>query len=75
VRHQGDESELNGKPEAPSIPEEFQFIESSQTGKLFLDLLETYYIPLEVWYARSIIEKVMSSFTVTCIQLRPEVGS
>lgn len=42
---------------APNIPEEFQIIESSQSRQLFQTLLETYYIPLEIWYTRGIIDK------------------
>jgi hypothetical protein len=56
-------AEDEGEPSTPKIPEEFQIIESSQSRELFQTLLETYYIPLEIWYTRSIIEKVTSPFT------------
>ena len=47
----------------PKIPEEFRVIESSQSRELFQTLLETYYIPLEIWYTRSIIDKVIPRST------------
>jgi len=53
-------TENEGEPTPPKIPEEFQIIESSQSRELFQTLLETYYIPLEIWYTRSIIDKVIS---------------
>jgi len=53
-------AEYEGEPSAPTIPEEFQIIESSQSRELFQTLLETYYIPLEIWYTKSIIDKVTS---------------
>ncbi|KAI9056846.1 COG4-domain-containing protein [Trametes sanguinea] len=40
-----------------AIPAGFQVIEESQSRKIIEDMLATYYIPLEVWYARSVIEK------------------
>ena len=52
-------TENEGEPGAHKIPEEFQIIESSQSRGLFQTLLETYYIPLEFWYTRSIIDKVI----------------
>ena len=52
--------ENEGEPTPPKIPEEFQIIESSQSRELFQTLLETYYIPLEIWYTRNIIDKVIS---------------
>ncbi|KAI0075820.1 COG4-domain-containing protein [Panus rudis PR-1116 ss-1] len=39
------------------LPEVLQAVESSTSRKLFEDLLSTYYIPLEVWYTRTIIDK------------------
>jgi len=55
-----DPAEVEEEPSAPKIPEEFQIIESSQSRELFRALLETYYLPLEIWYTRSIIDKVIS---------------
>ena len=55
-----DPVEDQGEPNTQKIPEEFQIIESSQSRELFQALLETYYIPLEIWYTRSIIDKVIS---------------
>ncbi|KAF9792460.1 COG4-domain-containing protein [Thelephora terrestris] len=52
-----DPTEYEGERSAPKIPEGFQIIESSQSRQLFQTLLETYYIPLEIWYTRSIIDK------------------
>ena len=49
-------------PSAPKIPEEFQIIEASQSRELFRGLLEIYYLPLEIWYTRSIIDKVIPPF-------------
>ncbi|OSC97651.1 COG4-domain-containing protein [Trametes coccinea BRFM310] len=40
-----------------AIPAGFQVIEESQSRKTIENMLSTYYIPLEVWYARSVIEK------------------
>jgi len=54
--------EDEGEQSALKIPEEFQIIESSQSRELFQTLLETYYIPLEVWYTRIIVDKVISQF-------------
>ena len=56
-------TEDEGEPKVQKIPEEFQIIESSQSREFFQMLLETYYIPLEIWYTRTIIEKVTSPFT------------
>jgi conserved oligomeric Golgi complex subunit 4 len=35
-----------------------QLVESTASHRLFEDLLLTYYIPLENWYTRAIIDKV-----------------
>ncbi|KAH9001665.1 COG4-domain-containing protein [Lactarius akahatsu] len=40
-----------------STSEELKAVESSACNRLFEDLLSTYYIPLEVWYTRSAIDK------------------
>lgn len=37
-------------------------MESSASNKLFDDLLSAYYTPLEVWYTRSAVDKVLSFF-------------
>jgi len=57
-------------------------VESSTCNKLFEDLLTTYYTPLEVWYTRSAVDKVLpflylhhpSKLTVACrrIAFRPQ---
>ena len=56
-------AEIEGEQNTPKIPEEFQIIESCQSGQFFQKLLEAYYIPLEVWYTRSIIDKVTLHFS------------
>jgi hypothetical protein len=38
-------------------PTGFESIESTGSQRLFDNLLTTYYVPLEVWYTRTIIEK------------------
>ncbi|KAF8479032.1 COG4-domain-containing protein [Russula ochroleuca] len=40
-----------------TVSEELKAVESSACNKLFEDLLSTYYIPLEVWYMRSAVDK------------------
>lgn len=35
-----------------------QILEQSRTSQVFEDMLTTCYTPLEVWYARSVIDKV-----------------
>ncbi|KAF8270411.1 COG4-domain-containing protein [Lactarius quietus] len=49
----------NKKPPDDSSTEELKAVESSTCNKLFEDLLNTYYIPLEVWYTRSAVDKVL----------------
>ncbi|KAI8998959.1 COG4-domain-containing protein [Trametes punicea] len=39
------------------FPADFEVIESSQARAIIEDMLSKYYTPLEVWYARSVIEK------------------
>ena len=57
-------TENEGESTPLKIPEEFQIIESSQSRELFQTLLDTYYIPLEIWYTRSIVDKVVSQLTL-----------
>lgn len=46
-------------PESDSEePEALQAIEASASRQLMEDTLNTYYVPMEVWYMRTIIEKV-----------------
>jgi hypothetical protein len=45
-----------------TLSEELKAVESSASNKLFDDLLSTYYTPLEVWYTRSAVDKVLSFF-------------
>lgn len=45
----------NGDGEA--VPEAVQAVESCATRQLMQDALDSYYTPLEIWYARTIIDK------------------
>ncbi|EMD34512.1 hypothetical protein CERSUDRAFT_117357 [Gelatoporia subvermispora B] len=54
----------NGSADASELPlspaksaDSFQVLEKSSSQKRFDDILSTYYVPLEVWYARTIIDK------------------
>lgn len=49
------EGEEQGESEA------LQAVEMSSSRQLMEDTLNTYYLPLEVWYMRTIIEKVYLS--------------
>lgn len=40
------------------LPEVLQAVEAAASRQLFEDTLNTYYIPLEIWYTRTIIDKV-----------------
>ncbi|KDQ59403.1 hypothetical protein JAAARDRAFT_56419 [Jaapia argillacea MUCL 33604] len=64
-----DESDPQGNGQDHSLPPEgFQAIESSACRQAFENLLRTYYIPLELWYTRTVIDKTHrmsnSDFTV-----------
>jgi conserved oligomeric Golgi complex subunit 4 len=48
----------NGAAGETKVPPEFEAVEKSECKKLIEDLLDTYYTPLEVWYTRTIIDKV-----------------
>jgi conserved oligomeric Golgi complex subunit 4 len=47
------------------VSEELKAVESSACNKIFEDLLSTYYTPLEVWYMRSAVDKVLPFLYVT----------
>lgn len=47
-------------------PEAIEAIEACATRQLMQETLETYYIPLEVWYTRTIVDKVHSHHLHTC---------
>lgn len=51
-------------------PKEVLFIESTPSHRLFEDLLTTYYLPFEVWYMRTIIDKVSSLNLLFVIPLK-----
>ncbi|KAH9951407.1 COG4-domain-containing protein [Amylocystis lapponica] len=57
----GDTSRKFHQAKSPDVTssalEGLQVIEACASRQLFEDMLETYYIPLEVWYARTIINK------------------
>lgn len=52
-----------------------QALESSQSQHIFENMLSTYYTPMEVWYARTVIDKVgqlpLSSMTQSEILSSP----
>jgi hypothetical protein len=50
-------------------------VESSACNKLFEDLLSTYYTPLEVWYTRSAVDKVLPFLSLCCTLLKSFVGA
>jgi conserved oligomeric Golgi complex subunit 4 len=41
----------------PTLEERTDMLESSKTRVLFSNVIQTYYLPLETWYLRAIIEK------------------
>ena len=43
--------------EEGSLPDGLRAVESSSSKRQFEDMLKTYYIPLESWYARSALDK------------------
>jgi hypothetical protein len=45
---------------------EFDCVQSSASHQRFDDILMTYYVPLEVWYIRSVIEKVRLHILKRC---------
>ncbi|OCH95231.1 COG4-domain-containing protein [Obba rivulosa] len=54
-----DSTEASQHPLASTKPtaEAIEVLEKSSSQKLFDDILTTYYVPLEVWYARTIIDR------------------
>lgn len=68
-----DATDYPPKSEPPadgSIPsqDELQALDSSDSHELFKDILMTYYIPLEVWYTRVIIDKAHRSSNTDAFQ-------
>jgi hypothetical protein len=51
------------------MSEEVKAVESSACNQLFEDLLNTYYTPLEVWYTRSAVDKVIPFSHLRCTML------
>lgn len=58
-KEDGDEIVINEKPSLPSEPDT---VISTESNKLFEHLTTVYYIPMEIWYTRTIIDKVHSFF-------------
>ena len=63
-------SKTNGSPDAPhatggGIAEVMEAIEASASRQLFESILDTYYVPLELWYTKTIIDKVSAVHRVT----------
>lgn len=52
----------------PSMQEGIQVLEGSQSCRIIEEMLSTYYAPLEVWYARTVIDKACYD-TQTCLFL------
>ena len=46
------------EPENAGVADALQAIEASSSRQLMEDTLNTYYVPMEVWYTRTIIDKV-----------------
>ena len=44
--------------ENDELAEVMQAVDASASRKLFEHILDTYYVPLELWYTRTIIDKV-----------------
>ena len=47
-----------GQDEDDELAEVMQAVDASASRKLFEHILDTYYVPLELWYTRTIIDKV-----------------
>lgn len=45
-------------PEETELPDALKTVEVSQSRQLMDETLTTYYAPMEVWYMRTIIDKV-----------------
>lgn len=57
--HAVDETQPAGEPRtAASKSKENHLLESTASHGLFEELLGTYYVPLEIWYTRTITDKV-----------------
>jgi hypothetical protein len=49
-----------GDSQVSLAPDEARSLKSTVSHQLFEGLLTTYYVPLEIWYIRTIIDKVCS---------------
>ncbi|KAG6833211.1 hypothetical protein H0H87_010274 [Tephrocybe sp. NHM501043] len=58
--HSDDHNPQKGSVDTPRIPlpHDTTYIDSTESRQLFSSLVATYYIPLEVWYTRTSIDKV-----------------
>ncbi|KII88790.1 hypothetical protein PLICRDRAFT_638384 [Plicaturopsis crispa FD-325 SS-3] len=61
----------DAEPVAVETPREIQCIEATTSHRLFEDILSTYYIPLETWYIRTIIDKAQRLSTPDLSQSPP----
>lgn len=52
--------------EDPSSEPQTLLIDATASHRIFENLLTTYYVPLEIWYIRTIIDKVRISLAATC---------
>ena len=59
ISNDASESVHGQHPERPDG--DVQILERSRTSQVFEDMLTTCYTPMEVWYARSVIDKVHST--------------
>jgi hypothetical protein len=57
------------------MSDELKAVESSACNELFDDLLSTYYTPLEVWYTRSAVDKVLPFLYLHFTMLKSSVGA
>lgn len=59
--HEGHQSQIDNNLNAWGSgiqPDLLQLVESSRSHQEFDELLVTYYVPMETWYMRTIIDKV-----------------
>lgn len=59
--HEGHQSHIDDDPDAWDSgiqPDLLQLVESSRSHQEFDELLVSYYVPMETWYTRTIIDKV-----------------
>ncbi|KAL4064326.1 COG4 transport protein-domain-containing protein [Scleroderma citrinum] len=62
---------LRPDPDLSPLPEQVQLLSTTSSQKCFDDLLSSCYIPLEVWYIRTIIDKAHRFSTFDLSQSHP----